>query len=120
MPARGGAMPPAGQRGRSACCAALPPQRYSTRACASSSACRCEQQRSGLSAGYARLFRAEDQNLCWKATAMKAFVVDKYNKEGILRLVEMPEPVLQDKDVLVEIHAAGVNLLDSKIRAGEF
>ena len=50
---------------------------------------------------------------------MKAFVVDKYNKEGILRLVEMPEPVLQDKDVLVEIHAAGVNLLDSKIRAGE-
>jgi NADPH:quinone reductase-like Zn-dependent oxidoreductase len=51
---------------------------------------------------------------------MKAFVVDKYNKKGILRLAEMPEPVLQDNDVLVEIHAAGVNLLDSKIRTGEF
>ena len=51
---------------------------------------------------------------------MKAFVVDKYDKKGILRLAEMPEPVLQDDDVLVEIHAAGVNLLDSKIRAGEF
>ena len=51
---------------------------------------------------------------------MKAFVVDKYSKKGILRLAEMPEPVLQDDDVLVEIHAAGVNLLDSKIRAGEF
>ena len=50
---------------------------------------------------------------------MKAFVVDKYNKKGALRLAEMPEPVLQDNDVLVEIHAAGVNLLDSKIRAGE-
>ncbi|RRH98432.1 NADP-dependent oxidoreductase [Mesorhizobium tamadayense] len=51
---------------------------------------------------------------------MKAFVVDKYNKKGILRLAEMPEPELQDNDVLVEVHAAGVNLLDSKIRTGEF
>src|SRR4051794_12549521 len=32
----------------------------------------------------------------------------------------MPEPTLRDDDVLVEIHAAGVNLLDSKIRDGEF
>ncbi|TIX37458.1 MAG: NADP-dependent oxidoreductase, partial [Mesorhizobium sp.] len=45
---------------------------------------------------------------------------DKYNKKGILRLAEMPEPELQDSDVLVEVHAAGVNLLDSKIRTGEF
>ena len=37
-----------------------------------------------------------------------------------LRLGEMPEPELRDDDVLVEIHAAGVNLLDSKIRDGEF
>ena len=51
---------------------------------------------------------------------MKAFVVDKYNKKGILRLAEMPEPELADNDVLVEIHAAGVNLLDSKIKTGEF
>ena len=55
-----------------------------------------------------------------KVTAMKAFVVDKYNKKGILRLAEMPEPELLDNDVLVEVHAAGVNLLDSKIRTGEF
>ncbi|RNJ47141.1 NADPH:quinone oxidoreductase [Mesorhizobium erdmanii] len=51
---------------------------------------------------------------------MKAFVVDKYQKKGALRLVEMPEPELRDNDVLVEIHAAGVNLLDSKLRDGEF
>jgi NADPH:quinone reductase-like Zn-dependent oxidoreductase len=51
---------------------------------------------------------------------MKAFVVDKYDKKGSLRLAEMPEPVLRDGDVLVEIHAAGVNMLDAKIRAGDF
>ncbi|WP_044550705.1 NADP-dependent oxidoreductase [Mesorhizobium japonicum] len=51
---------------------------------------------------------------------MKAFVVDKYQKKGALRLAEMPEPELRDNDVLVEIHAAGVNLLDSKLRDGEF
>ena len=28
----------------------------------------------------------------------------------------MPEPDLQDNDVLVRIHAAAVNLLDSKVR----
>lgn len=51
---------------------------------------------------------------------MKAFIVDKYNKTGALRLGEVPEPDLGEDDVLVEIHAAGVNLLDSKIRNGEF
>ncbi|ESY65433.1 NADPH:quinone oxidoreductase [Mesorhizobium sp. LNHC232B00] len=51
---------------------------------------------------------------------MKAFVVDKYQKKGALRLAEMPEPELRDNDVLVEIHAAGINLLDSKLRDGEF
>lgn len=51
---------------------------------------------------------------------MKAFVVDKYQKKGALRLTEMPEPELRDNDVLVEVHAAGVNLLDSKLRDGEF
>jgi NADPH:quinone reductase-like Zn-dependent oxidoreductase len=51
---------------------------------------------------------------------VKAFVVDEYNKKGALRFGEMPEPDLRENDVLVEIHAAGVNPLDSKIRSGEF
>jgi NADPH:quinone reductase-like Zn-dependent oxidoreductase len=51
---------------------------------------------------------------------MKAFVVGKYKKKGALRLTEIPEPELRDDDVLVRVHAAGVNLLDSKIRDGEF
>nr|WP_245262154.1 NADP-dependent oxidoreductase [Mesorhizobium sp. WSM3626] len=51
---------------------------------------------------------------------MKTFVADKYEKKGALRLADMPKPELQDNDVLVEVHAAGVNLLDSKLRDGEF
>ena len=51
---------------------------------------------------------------------MKAFVVDKYRKKGALRLANVPEPEVQDNDVLVRIHATAVNLLDSKVRDGEF
>lgn len=51
---------------------------------------------------------------------MKAFILDKYKKNGALRFGDLPEPTLRDDDVLVEIHAAGLNLLDSKIRDGLF
>ncbi|MEQ1684826.1 MAG: NADP-dependent oxidoreductase [Burkholderiaceae bacterium] len=51
---------------------------------------------------------------------MKAFVVDRYQKRASLRLADMPTPELREDEVLVEVHAAGVNLLDAKIRSGEF
>ncbi|PAQ05070.1 NADP-dependent oxidoreductase [Mesorhizobium temperatum] len=51
---------------------------------------------------------------------MKAFIVDRYAKNSPLRLGELPEPEVGENDVLVQIHAASVNLLDSKIRDGEF
>jgi NADPH:quinone reductase-like Zn-dependent oxidoreductase len=51
---------------------------------------------------------------------MKAFIVDRYGKGAALRFDDMPEPVLRDGDVLVAVRAAGLNLLDSKIRAGAF
>lgn len=51
---------------------------------------------------------------------MKAFVLDRYTKKDSLRLADMPTPELRDDEVLVEVHAAGVNLLDSKIKTGEF
>lgn len=51
---------------------------------------------------------------------MKAFILDRYKKNARLRLGEMPEPELHDDGVLVQVHAAGVNALDSKIRDGEF
>src|SRR2546421_10442928 len=50
---------------------------------------------------------------------MKAFIVDRYGKDSG-RFGDMPEPPLRDGDVLVQVHAAGVNPLDSKIRDGEF
>jgi NADPH:quinone reductase-like Zn-dependent oxidoreductase len=51
---------------------------------------------------------------------MKAFFVDRYKKKDALRLGDMSEPELRQDDVLVEIHAAGINPLDSKVRDGEF
>jgi NADPH:quinone reductase-like Zn-dependent oxidoreductase len=51
---------------------------------------------------------------------MKAFIVERYGRKGVGRLSDMPEPELRDGDVLVRVHAAGVNPLDSKIRTGEF
>lgn len=51
---------------------------------------------------------------------MRAQVVERYGRNTRLRATEMPSPQLREDDVLVEIHAAGVNLLDSKIRNGEF
>ena len=51
---------------------------------------------------------------------MKAFVVDKYKKKGPIRLADMPEPQVGANDLLIRIHATAINLLDSKIRDGEF
>ena len=51
---------------------------------------------------------------------MKAFTVDRYEKNSTLRLADVPVPELRDDEVLVEVHAAGVNLLDAKLRNGEF
>jgi NADPH:quinone reductase-like Zn-dependent oxidoreductase len=51
---------------------------------------------------------------------MKAFILDRYGSADRVRAGEVPDPELREDDVLVQIHAAGVNLLDSKIRNGEF
>lgn len=51
---------------------------------------------------------------------MKAHILDAYGKGKALRLGEMPDPVAGHDDVLIEIHAIGLNLLDAKIRKGEF
>lgn len=51
---------------------------------------------------------------------MKAFILDRYAKKSALRLGDVPQPAVKDDDVLVEIHAAGLNQLDSKLRDGEF
>ena len=51
---------------------------------------------------------------------MKSFTIKRYGKKEKLHLTETAEPVVKDKDVLVQVYATGVNLLDAKIRNGEF
>jgi NADPH:quinone reductase-like Zn-dependent oxidoreductase len=51
---------------------------------------------------------------------MKAFIVDRYGGADRVRASDMPDPGVGEDDVLVQIHAAGVNPLDFKIRNGEF
>src|SRR3989475_4054352 len=51
---------------------------------------------------------------------MKAFIIERYGSKDGVRAGDMPDPELREDDVLVQIHAAGVNLLDAKIRDGEF
>jgi NADPH:quinone reductase-like Zn-dependent oxidoreductase len=51
---------------------------------------------------------------------MKAQVLRRYGKKRALELADLPTPELRDDEVLVQVHAAGVNQLDFKIRDGEF
>ncbi len=51
---------------------------------------------------------------------MKAFVVKKYGKKQELQLASVPEPVIKENEVLVQINHAGVNQLDSLIKNGDF
>lgn len=51
---------------------------------------------------------------------MKAFVAEKYGDQAGMRAAEVPDPPVGADDVLVRIHAAGVNPLDLRIRNGDF
>ncbi|PKB18788.1 NADP-dependent oxidoreductase [Flavobacterium sp. 5] len=51
---------------------------------------------------------------------MKAFILNSYKPKNGMKLIDASEPQLQENDILVKIYAAGVNLLDSKIKSGEF
>ena len=50
---------------------------------------------------------------------MKAFFIDGYGK-STGRIGQLPDPQIRPDQVLVRVQAASVNLLDSKIRKGEF
>jgi alcohol dehydrogenase len=51
---------------------------------------------------------------------MKAYQIKSYGKKERLHLAEVAKPVINDNEVLVEVHAASVNQIDSKIKSGEF
>lgn len=49
---------------------------------------------------------------------MRAFVIDGYNQP--LHETDAAEPTVGEEDVLISIGASGLNMLDEKIRLGEF
>jgi NADPH:quinone reductase-like Zn-dependent oxidoreductase len=51
---------------------------------------------------------------------MKAYTVNKYGKKEHLQFADVNEPKVNENEVLVQVKSAGVNLLDSLIRNGEF
>jgi NADPH:quinone reductase-like Zn-dependent oxidoreductase len=51
---------------------------------------------------------------------MKAFIVNRYSKKEKLQLTEVAEPSLNDNEVIVQIHATAINLLDTLIKNGDF
>ena len=51
---------------------------------------------------------------------MKAYTIDRYSKEDKLQLTEIPQPIIEENEVLVEIHAASINQIDIKLKSGEF
>jgi len=49
---------------------------------------------------------------------VEAYLVKKYKRP--MQADDAPEPTVRDQNVLVDVRAAGVNLLDAKVRDGEF
>jgi NADPH:quinone reductase-like Zn-dependent oxidoreductase len=49
---------------------------------------------------------------------MKAVKIDEYGDERVLQVVEVPKPEPASDEVLIQVHAAGVNPMDWKIRDG--
>ena len=51
---------------------------------------------------------------------MKAVVMNSFGGPEVLQSAEMPVPTPATGEVLIKVHAAGVNPVDYKIRSGEF
>jgi len=51
---------------------------------------------------------------------MKAFIVKKYGTKEKLHLTDLPEPMVNENEVMVQVHSAGVNVIDLLIRNGDF
>lgn len=49
---------------------------------------------------------------------MKAAIIEKFGKPGVLQIIETEKPVPADNEVLIKVMAAGINPVDTKVRAG--
>lgn len=70
----------------------------------------------GASSGTGEAARSRED----RDEVMKAFVVGRYGGKDGVQMRDVPEPGIGEHDVLVQVRAASVNLLDAKIRNGEF
>src|ERR1700733_10685501 len=52
-------------------------------------------------------------------SSMKATVFSQYGGPDVLRYVDMPDPVAQARDVVVDVYVASVNGADHKVRRGD-
>lgn len=51
---------------------------------------------------------------------MKAFILKRYGKSDQLAFAEIPRPTIKPDEILVEVHAVGLNPVDNKIPTGAF
>jgi NADPH:quinone reductase-like Zn-dependent oxidoreductase len=51
---------------------------------------------------------------------VKAFILHGYGSADGVRAGDVPDPALQADDVMIQVHAAGVNPVDARIREGDF
>ena len=49
---------------------------------------------------------------------MRAMVIEEFGEPSVLKMKDMPEPELGEQDLLIEVYAAGLNPVDTKIRRG--
>lgn len=51
---------------------------------------------------------------------MKAMTIPAPGEPSVLTLVDLPTPTPGDTEILIEVHAAGLNPVDTKLRSGKF
>ena len=51
---------------------------------------------------------------------MKAILVDQFGDPQVLRLAEVPIPTPRDGQILIRVHAIGVNPVETYIRSGTY
>ncbi len=51
---------------------------------------------------------------------MKAYSISRYSTKDKFQLTEVPQPTAKEDEVLIQIHAASINQLDTKLKSGEF
>ncbi len=49
---------------------------------------------------------------------MKKVIINKFGGPDVLEMMEVPSPIINDNEILVDVKAASVNPLDSKVRSG--